>query len=89
MDKRDPKALFQQQIPRSYIDLQTLILETAQGLMQKGRPPIMEEEEFYRNFQHNFDDVDELKEAVNFLSLQGRGRNTLFISFNGEVLSPI
>ena len=45
MSETDPKALFQQQIPKSFLDLQGTIRETVADCHMK-RAPIMEEEEF-------------------------------------------
>ena len=45
MSETDPKALFQQQIPKSFLNLQDAIRD-AVAEWQMKRAPIMEEEEF-------------------------------------------
>ena len=71
MDETDPKALFQQRIPKSYLDLQCEVLETAKRLNEAKSPPLLYEQDFYDRFCGIIKDIDELEEAVNFLSLQG------------------
>ena len=46
MAESDPKALFQQQIPKSFLDLQDAIRQAVAAYQQRGAVPIMQEEEF-------------------------------------------
>ena len=71
MAEDDPKALFSQQIPKSFLDLQQNIRQTLVDLRAKNLPPIMEEEGFREVFRQNFEDDEEMAEAVYCLNLQG------------------
>ena len=71
MNETDPKALFSQLIPRTFLNLQDSIREKVIDLKEKKHPPIMTEEEFYKTFKNIFDDEEELNEAVFCLNLQG------------------
>ena len=44
--ENDPKALFMQQIPKTFLDLQDAIRKTVAALHQRNAPPIMEEDMF-------------------------------------------
>ena len=47
MSENDPKALFQQQIPKSFLDLQDRIREEVAARASTGdSPPIMDDEQF-------------------------------------------
>lgn len=46
MMEDDPKALFQQQIPKSFLDLHVAIRQAVATYHQKGAAPIMVEGEF-------------------------------------------
>lgn len=71
MAETDPKALFQQLIPQSFLTLQDKISEKVIELKSDDKSPIMESTAFQCAFKCLFDDEDELKEAVYFLNLQG------------------
>ena len=46
MAENDPKALFQQQIPKSFLDLQDAIRQAVASCHHQRAVPIMQEEEF-------------------------------------------
>ena len=71
MKEDDPKALFSQQIPKSFLDLQRDIRRALVSSKEKNRPPIMEEAAFRDAFKQNFEDEEEMAEAVYCLNLQG------------------
>ena len=71
MSETDPRALFQQLVPCSFLSLQDRIIEKAGELRAEGRAPIMEDAAFRLAFRSLFEDEDELEEAVYFLNLQG------------------
>lgn len=71
MSETDPKALFQQQIPKSFLTLQSKIHEAVKTCSREKQSPIKDEEEFRVEFRELFDDDDELDEAVYYLNLQG------------------
>ena len=71
MPESDPKALFQQHIPKTFLSLQEQIRVKVSELKAEGKSPIMEDAAFKSTFMHLFDDEDELAEAVYFLNLQG------------------
>lgn len=71
MVETDPKALFQQQIPQTFLSLQKRIGEKVTELKAEGKSPIMEEAAFYAVFKDLFEEKEELAEAVHFLKLQG------------------
>ena len=71
MLETDPKALFQQLIPRTFLTLQEKIGEKVLEMKGSGRAPIMEDSEFKTTFQSFVEDEEELNEAVYFLNLQG------------------
>ena len=74
MDENDPKALFQQMIPTTYLELQSRLREKVKALAREGMDDalIMEEAEFKREFLAIFGgDEEELHEAVYCLNLQG------------------
>ena len=71
MKENDPKALFSQQIPKSFLDLQQDIRKLLVDNSEKQLPPIMEEEAFREAFKKNFEDDEEMTEAVYYLTLQG------------------
>ena len=71
MSESDPKALFQQRIPQTFLSLQEQIRVKVSELKAEGKSPIMEDAGFKSTFRHLFDDEDELGEAVYFLNLQG------------------
>ena len=72
MKENDPRALLNQQIPHSFVQLQDAIREELLNLRMKNQPPIMEEKEFRGTFFKLFNDIAELEEAVRFLTLQGK-----------------
>jgi len=71
MDESNAKALFQQQIPCTFLELQEKIGEKVAEMKEAGRAPIMEETEFRRTFKDMVEDDEELLEAIYFLNLQG------------------
>ena len=71
MSETDPKALFQQRVPKTFLSLQEKIQEKVFQLKKDGKAPIMEEADFRTAFLELFDDEEELNEAVYFLNLQG------------------
>ena len=71
MKEDDPKALFSQQIPKSFLDLHQAIRDVLVDLREKNQPPILEEEAFRKVFRQNFEDDEEMAEAIYFLNLQG------------------
>jgi hypothetical protein len=71
MKEDDPKALFSQQIPKSFLDLQQEIRKLLVDYREKQLPPILEEEAFRKAFRKNFEDDEEMTEAVYYLTLQG------------------
>ena len=71
MSETDPKALFQQQIPQTFLTLQERLREKVRELKAEDKSPIMEHSVFVSTFKHLFEDEDELMEAVYFLNLQG------------------
>lgn len=71
MDEDDPRALFQQLIPQSFLKLQEGIEKSVVSLNAEGKPPIMEDADFRSTFRDCFEDEDELAEAVYFLNSQG------------------
>ena len=71
MKEDDPKALFSQQIPKSFLDLQQDIRRLLVDYREKELPPILEEEAFRKEFRKNFEDDEEMTEAVYCLNLQG------------------
>ena len=71
MDESNAKALFQQQIPCTFLELQEKIAEKVAEMKEAGRAPIMEEVEFRRTFKDMVEDDEELLEAIYFLNLQG------------------
>ena len=71
MKEDDPKALFSQQIPKSFLDLQQDIRKLLVDNSERQLPPIMEEEAFREAFRKNFEDDEEMTEAVYCLNLQG------------------
>jgi hypothetical protein len=73
MSEADPKALFQQQIPQTFLNLQDKIREKVVKLKSEHMSPILEEPAFLSAFKELFEDEDELAEAVYFLNLQGGG----------------
>ena len=70
LNEDDPRALFNEQIPESFIQLQDSIhVQQKQGSDSK---PILKKEDFFKEFLNIFDDnIAEMKEAVRFLSYQG------------------
>ena len=70
MKEDDPRALLNQQIPHSFVQLQDAIRDELLTL-RKNQPPIMEEKEFRGKFLKLFNSVSEMEEAVRFLTLQG------------------
>ena len=78
MSEEDPRALFQQMVPQTFLTLQEKVGEKVQELRAEGKPPVMEEATFHAAFIDLFEDKDELTEAVYFLNLQGT-----FFRFNG------
>jgi hypothetical protein len=64
----DPRALLQQQIPQSFLDMDKRLKTKASEL--KGMP-VMKYREFKSAFEDLFEGEDELTEAVRFLTLQG------------------
>ena len=85
MSETDPKALFQQQIPKSFLDLQSRIREAVHACSRENQSPIMEENEFRREFGKLFDDEDELNEAVYCLNLQGLSAFMYVLTYVGTV----
>ena len=71
MKEDDPKALFSQQIPKNFLDLQQNIRQKLVELREQNHPPILEEEDFRKAFRPNFEDDEEMAEAVYCLNLQG------------------
>ena len=71
MSETDPKALFQQQIPQTFLTLQERLREKVKELKAEDKSPIMENNIFLSTFRDLFEDEDELMEAVYFLNLQG------------------
>ena len=71
MKEDDPKALFSQQIPKSFLDLQQDIRKLLVDYNERNQPPIMEEDGFREAFRKNFEDDEEMAEAVYCLNLQG------------------
>lgn len=73
MSETDPKALFQQMIPQTFLSLQEKLREKLVELKAKKEAPIMEHREFVSAFKTKdlIEDDDELKEAVYFLNMQG------------------
>ena len=71
MKEDNPKALFSQQIPKSFFDLQQDIRRLLVDYREKELPPILEEEAFRKEFRKNFEDDEEMTEAVYYLTLQG------------------
>ena len=71
MKEDDPKALFSQQIPKSFLDLQQNIRKLLVEYSEKQLPPILEEETFRKAFRKNFEDDEEMTEAIYCLNLQG------------------
>ena len=71
MEETNAKALFQQQIPCTFLALQEKIAEKVAEMKKEERPPIMEEAEFRSTFKGMVEDDEELLEAVFFLNLQG------------------
>ena len=71
MKEDDPRALLNQQIPHSFVQLQDSIRDELFTLRMKNQPPIMEEKEFSGKFLKFFNSVPEMEEAVRFLTLQG------------------
>lgn len=72
MKENDPKALLNQQIPQSFVNLQESIRKELVTYCDNNQSPIMEEEEFRKTFMKHFINVGEMNEAVRFLSLQGK-----------------
>ena len=72
MKEDDPRALLNQQIPYSFVQLQDAIRDKLLTLRMKHQPPIMEEKEFRDTFLKLFNDIAEMEEAVRFLTLQGK-----------------
>lgn len=64
-------ALFQQKIPKTFLDLQDWLIREAKNA------PVMKHDEFVATFKtcDHFENEDELKEAVYFLNLQGAALN--------------
>lgn len=71
MEVDSPSALLNQQIPKSYINLDAAIKRKVVDLVKNNKPPFMAQKEFYYCFHTIFDNDEELEEAVRFLSLQG------------------
>ena len=71
MKEDDPKALFSQQIPKSFFNLQEDIRKLLVDYKEKQLPPILEEEAFRKEFRKKFEDDEEMTEAVYYLTLQG------------------
>lgn len=86
MKESDPRALVNQQIPRSFVELEAGIRKMV-ALRGNNQPPIMEEKEFCDVFSNYFDDVLEMKEAVRFLSLQGK--HDIIIPNTAALMHPI
>ena len=82
MDESDPKALFQQMIPTTYLALQSKLRDRVKAVVREGMADgvIMEEAEFKREFLDIFGgDEEELQEAVYCLNLQGGCGNCIGI----------
>ena len=54
MPEGDPKALFQQQIPKSFLDLQVDIRKTIAEYRKQNRTPILNEDEFRYELVHMY-----------------------------------
>lgn len=71
LEPNDPYALLQQQVPESFMTLQDKVSEMVKAFNDE-RHPVLNHEEFTEQFSSYFDDEEELNEAVNYLTLQGR-----------------
>ena len=71
MGDDDPRALLNQQIPHSFVQLQDALKEELLTLRMKNKSPIMEEKEFRDKFLKHFNGVSDMEEAVRFLTHQG------------------
>ena len=68
----DPRALFNEQVPVSFIQLQDAIYEQ-QSAKDRNLKPYMIKDDFYDEFSKLFKhNVAEMKEAVRFLGYQGK-----------------
>ena len=72
MKEDDPRALLNQQIPSSFVCLHDEIRKELVTFRVNDKPPIMMEKDFCAAFSKLFDSIAEMKEAVRFLSLQGK-----------------
>ena len=69
LKESDPKALLNELVPESFIQLQSAIQKK---LMDGNCAPFLKEEEFNAEFKKHFDgNTIEMKEAVRFLGYQG------------------
>ena len=69
LDESHQKALFNEQVPENFIQLQDAIQKK---LVDDNCAPYLKKEEFYEEFKEHFDgNIIEMKEAVRFLGYQG------------------
>lgn len=71
LSEEDPRALFQQQIPKSFLELNEK-LNKYRAESSQDQSKVMEYRDFSRHFMDLFEDEDEFKEAVYFHKTQGK-----------------